>query len=293
MNDVERIAARLDRLHSGDSWHGPPVRAVLRDIDADAAGWRPIAGVHTIFELLLHMTAWSHEVRRRVEGDSPGLPAEGDWPTVRDPSPAGWESALAAHDAAHAELLASLKRFEPERLETVVGTERDVTTGAGVTFDAMLHGLAEHEAYHCGQIGLLKKAAQSDNAAGRRTGEGMTAATPVFGVADVGATLRWYVGRLSFSADPFPDREPYSFAILRRDGVEIMLQKRADAPPAVPAPLRTWSAYLRMRGIQKFYDEIARRVPILRALEHMQYGNTEFEIADPDGHVLVFSEADA
>ena len=46
-----------------------------------------------------------------------------------------------------------------------------------------------------------------------------------FPVADISATIRWYEEQLGFVADPFPSAEPYVFAILRRDEVEIMLQR--------------------------------------------------------------------
>ena len=48
---------------------------------------------------------------------------------------------------------------------------------------------------------------------------------PVFAVADIGATIRWYEEQLGFIGDPFPAHEPYVFAIMYRDKVEIMLQR--------------------------------------------------------------------
>jgi len=48
---------------------------------------------------------------------------------------------------------------------------------------------------------------------------------PCFPVADISATIRWYEEQLGFIGNPFPAAEPYVFAILRRDDVEIMLQE--------------------------------------------------------------------
>ena len=66
-------------------------------------------------------------------------------------------------------------------------------------------------------------------------------------------SLRWYAEVLGFTPDPFPKSPPYSFAILRRDGAEIMLQcaDEAGAPgsPTRPAdPEFRWSIYLRIAG---------------------------------------------
>lgn len=37
------------------------------------------------------------------------------------------------------------------------GAARDLPLGTGVSFHVMLRGLAQHDAYHTGQISLLKK----------------------------------------------------------------------------------------------------------------------------------------
>src|SRR5437867_280777 len=59
---------------------------------------------------------------------------------------------------------------------------------------------------------------------------------PTFAVADVTATVRWYERHLGFTSYPFPRQEPYVFASLCRDGVEIMLMRvRGYSKPDVAA----------------------------------------------------------
>ena len=48
-------------------------------------------------------------------------------------------------------------------------------------------------------------------------------AVPTFVVSDVGATAEWYAKELGFQHAFFPDREPYAYASLSRDDVELML----------------------------------------------------------------------
>ena len=58
----------------------------------------------------------------------------------------------------------------------------------------------------------------------RRKAIQLKAAVPTFLVADVGATARWYAETLGFRiAGTVPAREPYVYASLQRDGVELML----------------------------------------------------------------------
>jgi catechol 2,3-dioxygenase-like lactoylglutathione lyase family enzyme len=60
-------------------------------------------------------------------------------------------------------------------------------------------------------------------------------AVPVLQVANVESSVRWYGEVLGFKADTFPKTPPYSFAILRRDGAEIMLQGAHESPAASPS----------------------------------------------------------
>lgn len=119
------------------------------------------------------------------------------------------------------------------------------------------------------------------------------AVAPTFLVNDVGATLRWYESNLGFTADPFPEEEPFEFAILARDEIEIMLQRidgyqKPDLSSQRAAGV--WDAYIRMEGVKEFYELVRTRLPIKSQLTKRGYGDWEFEIIDPNGYVLVFSE---
>ena len=121
----------------------------------------------------------------------------------------------------------------------------------------------------------------------------LCSSAPCFLVSDVGATMRWYEERLGFSSYPFPKTGPYAFAILIRDGVEIMLQRNEGYQKPDLYSLRdggVWDAYFRMQGVKDLYELVRERVQILRPLEKQFYGDWEFEVQDPNGYVLVFSE---
>lgn len=114
-----------------------------------------------------------------------------------------------------------------------------------------------------------------------------------FPVADISATIRWYEEQLGFVADPFPDKEPYVFAILARDGVEIFLQRvdgyqKPDLYRARPGGV--WDAYFRTEGVKDLYESVREEAEIIQPLRRQPYGAWEFEVKDPNGYVLVFSE---
>jgi hypothetical protein len=118
-------------------------------------------------------------------------------------------------------------------------------------------------------------------------------ASPCFAVADIGATIEWYETELGFAGDPFPPKGPFVFGILRRENVEIMLQRVEGYQKPALYESRSggvWDAYLRITGIAELYQAVKDRLEIKQPLRVQPYGNWEFEVVDPNGYILVFSE---
>ena len=116
---------------------------------------------------------------------------------------------------------------------------------------------------------------------------------PCFPVADIGATIRWYEEQLGFIGDPFPSSEPYVFAIIYRDNIEIMLQRIEGYEKPDLYNLRSggvWDAYFRVEGVKDLFDSVREEATIVQPLRKQPYGNWEFEVKDPNGYILVFSQ---
>jgi uncharacterized damage-inducible protein DinB len=157
MSETARIADELEREHAGDPWHGSPVSEILKGVTAAQAAARGVPHVHTIWQLVLHMTAWKNEVRRRLTGAPAGEPQEGDWPQVGDATPERWREALQRLDTAQAALVAAVRDLPESRLLEPTNATRDRAAGTGVSYYVLLHGLVQHDAYHAGQLAMLVK----------------------------------------------------------------------------------------------------------------------------------------
>lgn len=155
MTEIHRIADQLDREYSGEPWHGSPLRAILAGIDHASAIKHPVPGAHSIWELVLHVTAWKNEVRLRLAGAEAAEPRDGDWPAVRDASAAGWADALERLDVAHRLLLSAVREFPEQHLPVPTNDHRG--EGIAATHYELLMGILQHDVYHTGQIALLKK----------------------------------------------------------------------------------------------------------------------------------------
>ena len=158
---VSRVAHLIDEVHrafDGDPWHGPSLMALLRRIGAVEAERHPVPGAHSIGEITAHLTAWTNEVTRRLSGFPAGSPAEGDWPPSLAATPAGWASMTLALTTAVATLETTVAGFPEARWDLPIVDPREPVPVAPVSYEQLVHGLAQHFAYHGGQIALLSKA---------------------------------------------------------------------------------------------------------------------------------------
>jgi uncharacterized damage-inducible protein DinB len=150
MSETERIWDELQRSFEGnEAWRCPSLRDLLAAVTAAQAAARPIAGAPSIWEMLLHTTAYEEVVRRRLGGETvETLPDEKAWPKPVDTSAAAWLQAKLDFGEARRALRQAVAAFPEPRLgEAVPGRE--------YTFYVMLHGAIQHALYHAGQIEML------------------------------------------------------------------------------------------------------------------------------------------
>ena len=62
------IVDELRRAFYGEAWHGDSLFEILRGVTAAQAAARPIKTAHSIWELVLHISAWDGAARRRMTG---------------------------------------------------------------------------------------------------------------------------------------------------------------------------------------------------------------------------------
>ncbi len=143
-----RIADQLRRFYAGPSWLGPSLKELVSDIDEPAARHRALPHAHTIWEIVLHITAWLKIARERLSAteDHDPSPAE-DWPPIAS----SWAEALSFLESEVHTLERAILAFPEERLQDRAPAREPQL------FYHLLHGVIQHSAYHAGQIALLKK----------------------------------------------------------------------------------------------------------------------------------------
>ena len=151
MSETSQLIEELKLSFDGEPWHGPSLMEILDGVDATTAAARPIGAAHSIWELALHIAAWEKAIRTRIaEKRALQLNDEENFPRVSDTSEAAWRGAIEMLQQNHRELIATISGMSEAQLsQQVPGKPYDVRF--------MLHGAAQHAAYHGGQISLLKK----------------------------------------------------------------------------------------------------------------------------------------
>lgn len=158
MSVTTDLLLQIERTQAGEPWYGSSRVQALKGIAFADAAKHPIKGGPSIWELVLHMTSWTREVTRRLGGAAPATPVEGDWPEIATQSARAWTKAKADLAAAHAELVEAASKLSQAQLARRVGELHSPALGTGTTVSGMLVGLAQHDAYHIGQLFVTRRA---------------------------------------------------------------------------------------------------------------------------------------
>lgn len=119
----------------------------------------------------------------------------------------------------------------------------------------------------------------------------LRALTPLLVVADLQRALDFYTKKLGFR-DPSVHGEPPCFAMLQRDGFDLMLSVAQSAEQLAPHGRHgTWDLYLHVADVARELEILhAAGVAIANGPRDAFYGMREIELVDPDGHRICIAE---
>lgn len=156
MNIQQSLAIDLRALFSGQPWFGDSMHDILDGLSWQQANAQPLTDGRSIHRLVLHVIAW-HEFTLDALAGKPFPEIEWggpiDFPPVPDDE-IGWQNTLARL----AETQIQLLDFYENRLDGRLLRRR--VAGRKYDFRFLLSGLIQHDVYHFGQIGFLKRAVE-------------------------------------------------------------------------------------------------------------------------------------
>lgn len=153
---VQRIRNLMNAGFHGGAWHGPSIMEAVKGLTPREAGFKAPT-IHTIAELIYHITSWRIFTLKRLQGDSEyQIDTEkknfGDISKKIDQFEL--ETLVMELSLSQDELMRELDKKDDDFLTMLVpGSEYDYYT--------LIHGIIQHDLYHTGQIIILKKMANA------------------------------------------------------------------------------------------------------------------------------------
>ncbi len=132
-----------------EGWY-PPYADALKDVNVELANWRaPGIASNTIWETVTHINFYKERLLKRLKGEKDlSLGTNDDTFRVTGNSEADWQAEVEKLFSIHSELFAALSKLNDADLDKALPKE-----AAGAQF----MNLIVHDAYHTGQIILLRK----------------------------------------------------------------------------------------------------------------------------------------
>ena len=155
---ISRIKELLNAGFHGGAWHGPSVLESVKGLTPKEASFKT-ANVHTIAELIYHITSWRIFVLKRLQGDS-------DYQIDTEQKNFGRAPKV---DSFELETLLMELALSQDELMNELGKKsddflNDMVPGSEYNYYTLIHGIIQHDLYHTGQIMILKKMAQASRA---------------------------------------------------------------------------------------------------------------------------------
>ena len=116
----------------------------------------------------------------------------------------------------------------------------------------------------------------------------MIRSAAVLQVADVLASRDFYRDMLGFESANIWG-EPPCFSIVGRGTVTVFLDQTRDPGPS---PVNQyWAVYIYVSDVDSLLEDYrSRGIEIIRGPEEMPHGCREFDVRDPDGHIICFGQ---
>ena len=143
---------QLEQLYHGGSWQSECFVDKLKNVDEAKAFLEPCPGVHSIAEIVWHCIYWRGVLIKRLEGDHTyrdETVERQNFLTASELKEVGWEGLK--------QKLEETQNFLLDYLRSRNDSHLSKEYAQGYTFDFHFEGIIQHDIYHLGQIGLVKK----------------------------------------------------------------------------------------------------------------------------------------
>ncbi len=159
---IENIIQQLADVQSGKLWMGSNFDGKLNQVDEESVFLRPIENLHSVAEIISHLTLWRNETILKIKTGrgSKTDDCEENWPPNDKLKKIGWTRIKSEYDNTLSELIDLLKTKDDDFLNELY---YDNDFKGDYKYSFVIHGMLHHDIYHLGQLGIIIKYLKEKN----------------------------------------------------------------------------------------------------------------------------------
>lgn len=153
---VKSISKQLRQIQNQQLWACKPYEILLSRIHNDRYFERPIEGMHSVAEIISHLTFWRKDAlvkiktgRGQKKDNDPG-----NWRKNDVLLNIGWSQLKEDHDRTLEEFIQVLESKNDSFLKEEYF---DIDFNGMYPYEFLINGILHHDLYHLGQLGLIVK----------------------------------------------------------------------------------------------------------------------------------------
>lgn len=153
---IDYIVEQLSEIQEGNVWVGSTYKRRLENINEDNAFIRPLPELHSVAEIISHLTTWQKETILKIRTGEGRLTddSEENWYSNEKLVEKGWAWLWNEYQSSLAELLALLETKEDSFLKEQY---YDTDFKGNFPYSFVVNGMLHHSLYHLGQLGISIK----------------------------------------------------------------------------------------------------------------------------------------
>ena len=148
MKENEKLQKLFRDHFNGAPWIEVQITGSLKNIKAAYAA-KNVSGLNSIWQIVHHMTCWRETLLARLRGVHVPSPADNYFIPIADTSAKAWTKTLTRLNASQKNILLYLQKEWKDADEK--------PGNSPYSRYELIQGLLQHDAYHLGQIILIKK----------------------------------------------------------------------------------------------------------------------------------------
>lgn len=155
-NNIKQLILKLQESFDGKPWFGESLMTKLNSVDVNKVNDLPLSSQNSISRLVQHIINWRIFAIKKLQGDKDFDIEQND---TND-----WTDILINNEEDWNKLKVKLQDTQDKIIRLLSSKDNSFliqqVSGRQYNFQYLIEGLIQHDIYHLGQIGLVKRLAE-------------------------------------------------------------------------------------------------------------------------------------